>query len=121
MAKQSRLEKEALDIRPELELMNSYQKNINEYSEDHKNAKSDGDVKGKGVGAAAEPYLLPNENASKTAYKPTLRTDSGGGALDIAQRDHLININIYSETNAYGENSVDTSKNIADGQYVVIR
>ena len=121
MAKQSRLEKEGFIKRPELELMNTYQDDVNEYSSEHKNAKSDGDVKGKGVGVASNPYLLPDENGSKTSYKPTLRTDDGGGAVDIAQRELLENINIYDPTNEYGTNSVDTSKNIADGQYVVIR
>lgn len=121
MAKQSRLEKEAFIKRPELEMMNTYQDDINEYSSEHKNAISDGDVKGKGVGTTPNPYLLPDENGSKTSFKPTLRTDAGGGALDIAQRDLLENINIYGPLNEYGTNSVDTSKNIADGQYVVIR
>ena len=121
MAQQSRLEKEAFIKRPELEMMNTYQDDINEYSSEHKNAISDGDVKGKGVGVAAHPYLLPNPEESKTNYKPTLRTDDGGGALDIATRQTLENINIYSKENQYGPESVDTSKNVADGQYVVIR
>lgn len=120
MARQSRLEKEGFEVRPELEGMNDYQRENNEYSENHKDAKSDGDVMGKGVGVAAQPYLLPNENASKTGYKPTLRTDDGGGSVDISMRQTLENINIYNETNSYGENSVDTSKNIADGQYFFV-
>lgn len=121
MAKQSRLEKEGFIKRPELEMMNTYQDDVNEYSSEHKNAKSDGDVKGKGVGTATHPYLLPNELESKTSYKPTIITNDGGGALDIAQRELLENINIYSKENQYGPQSVDTSKNVADGQYVVIR
>jgi hypothetical protein len=121
MAQQSRLEKEAFIKRPELEMMNTYQDDINEYSSEHKNAISDGDVKGKGVGGSAHPYLLPNPDEPKTSYKPTLRTDDGGGALDIAQRETLENINIYSRENQYGPNFVDTSKNVADGQYVVIK
>ena len=119
MAKQSRLEEEAFIKRPELEMMNTYQDSINEYSSGHKNAISDGDVKGKGVGAAANPYLLPNPAEPKTSYKPTLRTDDGGGALDIITREALESINIYSKKAEYGPNSVDTSKNVADGQYVV--
>lgn len=118
MAKQSRLEKEGLQQRPQLEMMNDYQGSINEYSEQHRDAQSDGDVMGKGVGAAAQPFLLPDENASKTSYKPTLRTDAGGGSIDIAQRNLLASTNIYSDMNAYGENSVDTSANVAKGQYV---
>ena len=121
MGKQSRLEKEAFIKRPELEMMNTYQDEFNEYSENHKNAKSDGDVKGKGVGTASNPYLLPNENESKTSYKPTLITDQGGGAIDIQQRALLEGINIYGPDNQYGPNSVDTSANVADGQYVVIK
>ena len=122
MAQQSRLEKEAFIKRPELEMMNTYQDDINEYSSEHKNAISDGDVKGKGVGGASYAYLTPDDTLPKTDHsRQTLRTDAGGGSVDIAQREYLQNINIYDKENAYGENSVDTSKNVADGQYVVIR
>ena len=116
---QSRLEKEAFIKRPELEMMNIYQDDVNEYSSEHKNAKSDGDVKGKGSGSASYPYLLPNADEPKTSYKPTLKTDEGGGIVDITQREMLENVNIYNRENQYG--NVDTTKNVADGQYVVIR
>lgn len=122
MAKQSRLEKEAFIKRPELEMMNTYQDDINEYSSEHKNAISDGDVKGKGVGSASYVYLTPDGTLPKTGHsRQTLRTDAGGGSVDIAQREYLQNINIYDKENQYGPNSVDTSKNVADGQYVVIK
>lgn len=117
--KQTRLEREAIESREELLVKNDYQRGDNEYSENHPDAKSDGDPLGKGVGTAATPYLLPNEKASKTSYTPTIRTDDGGGGLDVAQRNLLKGINIYSALNAYGPDSVDTSKNVADGQYVV--
>lgn len=117
--KQTRLEREAINTREDLLVKNDYQRGDNEYSENHKDAKSDGDPLGKGVGTAATPYLLPNEKASKTSYTPTIRTDDGGGGLDVAQRNYLKEINTYSQLNAYGVDSVDTSKNVAEGQYVV--
>ena len=116
MAEQSRLEQEAFIKRPELEMMKDYQKD-NQYSANHKDAQSDGDVMGKGVGTTPNPYLVPNRNASKTSYTPNMRTDAGGGSLDISKRNELLNINIYNEDKQYGPESVDTSKNIADGQY----
>ena len=119
MAKQSRLEQEGFIKRPELEMMNDYQKGdqTTEYNSGHKDAISDGDIKGKGVGVTPNPYLVPNRNASKTSYTPTMRTDAGGGALDINKREELLNVNLYNEDSEYGPESVDTSKNIEAGQY----
>ena len=119
MAQQSRLEKEGIQKRSSLELMNDYMKGdqSTEYSANHKDAQSDGDAKGKGVGSTPNPYLVPNANASKTSYTPTVRTDAGGSSVDINKRNELLNINIYSKDTEYGPNSVDTSQNIANGQY----
>lgn len=122
MANQSRLEEEGLKLRHDAIVKNDYQRGDqnSEYSEIHKDAKSDGDVKGKGVGTAANPFLVPNRNGSKTSYKNTLITDDGGSIVDKTQRNYLESINLYNETREYGPQSVDTSANVADGQYVVI-
>ena len=113
MAKQSRLEKEAIDLRKETLLKNDYGKE-NEYSTEHPDAQSG--EKGKGVGVG-EPYLLPDPLASKTSYKSTLITDKGGNTADINKRQEAQMINIYGPNNQYGPDSVDTSVNIEDGQY----
>ena len=120
MGKQSRLEQEAIEKREDLLLMNDYQSN-DEYNEDHKNAKSDGDIKGKGTGVAPFAYLLPDRNAPKTIGKTTVNTSSGGSGLDIQQRETLLNINLYSPINSYGPDSVDTSIIVGKGQYTFIK
>lgn len=119
MGQQTRLEKEGLNYRENNLPKSEYQRESNEYSAEHPNAKSDGDARGKGVGTAAHAYLLPDENASKTSYKNTLITDKGGSSVDTTQRTYLQSINLYNENRAYGPNSVDTSANVADGQIIV--
>ena len=79
-----------------------------EYSANHKDAISDGDAKGKGVGVA------PGRNKG---IPYSLRSDAGGSSVDEAKRAELMNMNTYSKDDEYGPESVDTSKNIADGQY----
>jgi hypothetical protein len=54
-----------------------------------------------------------------------LDTTAGGGAYDIhgrngvGGRNRLMTYNIYNNDNAYGPDSVDSSMNIEDGQYVM--
>lgn len=119
MAKQSRLEKEAISFRNDTLILNDYMKDNNEYSENHDDAKWTGDEKGKGVGVSATPYLIPDERGSKTSFTPTLMTSDGGNLTDHNTRKALEIINLYGKDNQYGENSVDTSANVAQGQYVV--
>lgn len=130
MAEQSRLEAEALEYRKESLIQNDYQKDIElNYSESHEDAKSHGDENhplGKGTGNGGHTYILPNKNASKDGYTTTLDTTKGGGSYDIfgrpgvgGGRNKAFSINIYNPQRPYGTNSVDTSANVADGQYVV--
>lgn len=107
MGKQSRLEKEAIEKREELEVKTKYNKD-HEYSEDNGEKSS---------GTAADPYLIPNSNSSKTIYKPTVRTNDGGNDVDKDKRKDLQIINIYNKDNEYGPDSIDTSAN--DGQYII--
>lgn len=121
MGKQTRLEQEGIQKREELLLMNDYQATDNEYNENHKDAKSDGDLRGKGTGAAPFAYLLPDRNAPKTIGKITVNTNSGGSGLDVQQRETLLNINLYGPMNSYGPDSVDTSSNVEKGQYTFVK
>lgn len=124
MAKQSRLEAEAIETRKEHLVKNDYQKLVNEYSETHPDALSDGDPLGKGTGNDIT-YSLPDATKSKHQYTRNVDTANGGGQYDIEGRNgrggrkRASVVNIYSSVAPYGEDSVDTSKNIEEGQYVI--
>lgn len=130
MGKQSRLESEALNYRKETLIINDYQKEVGkEYSADHEDAKAHNDELhplGKGTGSGGHTYSIPNPNASKTQIKRQIDTENGGGSYDIygrpsvgGGRNRLLAINLYSKEEAYGFDSVDTSANVLEGQYVV--
>lgn len=124
MAKQSRLESEAIDKRHELEVISDYQKNTNEYSEQHEDALSNGDPQGKGTGISMG-YSIPGQTTNKGINYANIATNSGGGLYDIEGRNgiggrkYLETINMYNSVNSYGVDSVDTSKNVAEGQFIV--
>lgn len=124
MAKQSRLEAEAIETRKEHLVKNDYQKLVNEYSETHPDALSDGDPLGKGTGNDMT-YSLPDATKSKHQYTHNVDTTNGGGQYDIEGRNErggrkrATVVNIYSSAAPYGEDSVDTTKNIEEGQYVI--
>ncbi len=124
MAKQSRLEAEAIETRKEHLVKNDYQKLTNEYNETHPDALSDGDALGKGTGKDIT-YSLPDATKSKHQYTHNVDTENGGGLYDIEGRNGIGGrkrasvVNLYSSVSQYGEDSVDTTKNIEDGQYVI--
>lgn len=124
MAKQSRLESEAIDKRHELEVISDYQKNTNEYSEQHEDALSNGDPQGKGTGISMG-YSIPGQTTNKGINYANIATNSGGGLYDIEGRNgiggrkYLKTINMYNSENSYGVDSIDTSKNAAEGQFIV--
>ena len=124
MAKQSRLESEAIDKRHELEVISDYQKNTNEYSEQHQDALSNGDPQGKGTGVSMG-YSVPGQTTNKGINYANIATNSGGGLYDIEGRNgiggrrYLETINMYNAENSYGVDSVDASKNVAEGQFIV--
>ena len=131
---QSRLEEEAIIKRKELLLHLNYDKE-NEYSDNHPDALATGDPQGKGVGSAnsSYSYLLPDRKGSKTSYRNTITTNvEAGGQYDIegvkglngafqgnSGRNFLMTINLYSNVEEYGPDSVDTTQNVLDGQYQV--
>lgn len=127
--KQSNLEKKGFEQR-QVELVRSdYNKNDG-YSATHEDALSnpadETKALGKGTGNGGHLHSVPNYDLPSTLMNySNLDTTAGGGAYDIhgrngeGGRNRLLKINIYNKDNAYGHNSVDTSENIADGQYVM--
>lgn len=103
----------------------------NEYSADHKDAMHNEadktDMRGKGAGGTGRLYLpISDEYDYKTGasrYKPTVNTETGGGAYDIDGnpaffggengRNWAKRINLYGpdgtgEYGEYGRNLIDT-------------
>ena len=142
MAKQSRLEIEGISKRDELQLKNKYFEDVesnakNEYSYTHEDAKATGDPLGKGTGMSMgftvpgestlrsidRSNFVTTEDASPTGFGPGGSYDINGyGALEgRSGRRYLQTINLYKPGNEteYGPTSVDTSRNVADGQIVV--
>lgn len=125
MGKQSRLEFEALNKRHDLQVISDYQKEVNEYSESHKDAMSDGDPLGKGTGVSMG-FSVPGQTTNKGINYSNIDTTKGGGQYDIDGRDgvgggrkYSASMNLYNNENSYGPESVDTSANVAEGQYIV--
>lgn len=128
-AKQSTLESRGMEERQIESVRSDYGKN-NVYSEAHEDALSHPDepekVLGKGTNSGGHQHYTPDHSKPSTLINySNFDTASGGGYYDIhgrneqGGRDRLLKINIYSKDNAYGPNSVDTSANINDGQYVM--
>lgn len=124
-SKQSNLERKGIEERHNEIVRSDYNQNDG-YSETHKNALSDGDVKGKGTNSGGHQHYVPDYSKPSTLFNySNLDTTAGGGKYDIegrngfGGRDRLLTINIYNKDNAYGPNSVDTSANINEGQYVM--
>lgn len=129
--KQSNLEKKGIEQR-QIELVRSdYNKNEGfKYGPEHVDAISDPNDEtkalGKGTGSSGHEAYVPDASKSPYSYNySSLDTSAGGGAYDIhgrndqGGRNRLLKINIYNKDNAYGPNSVDTSANINEGQYVI--
>ena len=122
---QSCLEKRGIEERNTEIVRSDY--NINdEYTATHKDAISDGDAMGKGTGHGGHTAWLPD------CSKPTgmidysnFDTENGGGCYDINGRNDIGGRNkamassMYNKENMYGANSVNTTLNVAEGQYVV--
>jgi hypothetical protein len=127
--KQSSLEINAIEERHNELVRSDYNKN-NAYSESHEDAISNPEDKnkilGKGTNSGGHQHSVPDKTKSKTLFNySNFDTNNGGGAYDIhgrneqGGRNRLLKINLYNKDNAYGPNSVDTSANIEEGQYVM--
>lgn len=119
---QTCLERRGMDERHAEILRNDY--NIHDqYSETHIDALSDGDPQGKGTGHGGHSHWLPNCEGPKGVIDySNFDTAHGGGLYDIEGRNGIGGRNrqmaysMYNYDNQYGDNIVDTSKNIQDGQ-----
>lgn len=132
--KQTRLEQEGIKIRKETIIKNDFNNKTDVYNEEHDKTRSHNDElhpHGKGTGHPGHTHTIPNRYASKTAIDKTqFDTENGGGSYDIfgygkvggknkaGGRNFSKSINLYSSERQYNENSVDTSKNVEDGQWV---
>lgn len=142
MAEQSRLENIGITKRTQLISKNDYNKLPDkEYNESHPDAKSDGDPLGKGSGvsmgysvARPDDFSI-DEKGNRTQRMNygtvmTHETDSqtiggsfdrlGKAELQHSGRVQLMSMNKYQpgEGHEYGIDSVDTTVNRADGQYI---
>ena len=99
------------------------------YSESHEDALSNPNDEnkplGKGTNTGGHQHTTPDFTKPQTLFNySNFDTTSGGGSYDIhgrngqGGRNRLVKINIYNKDNSYGMGSVDTSLNIAEGQYV---
>lgn len=125
--KQSNLEIKGIDERHKEIVRSDYNKQ-DFYDENHIDAMSDPSdetkIMGKGTNSGGHQHYVPDPSQKGYNYS-NLITSEGGGAYDIHGKDgkggrnRLLNINIYNKTNPYGFDSVDTSANIDEGQYVI--
>ena len=140
MAEQSRLENIGITKRTQLISKNDYNKLPDkEYNESHPDAKSDGDPLGKGNGtpmtyaeAKPEEFSIDEYGVRKQRmnYETLSTKENGdktiGGSFDRLGRTgldsgrlKLMSMNKYKpDSNEYGIDSVDTTVNRADGQYI---
>lgn len=139
MSTQSKLENLAIGKRDSLVISNEYQNTGGLiYDENHSDAKSNGDPNGKGNGitmgyAIADPtsFIINPDGTrvQKINYSSLITTENGtttiGGEYDrngVASipksgRFGLETINKYNSSNEYSIDSIDTTANVALGQY----
>lgn len=127
--KQSYLESQAIEARQTHLIRSDYNKQ-DVYSDSHEDAISNPDdankALGKGTNSGGHQHYVPDSTRSSSTYNyNNIDTNNGGGGYDIhgrnevGGRNRLLNINIYNKNNSYGPDSVDTSANIDEGQYVI--
>ena len=126
-SKQSTLEIKGIDERHKEIVRSNYNKQ-DSYDENHNDAISDPNddtkIMGKGTNNGGHQHYVPDPTQKGYNYS-SLNTTDGGGAYDIhgrngqGGRNRLLSINIYNKTNRYDFDSVDTSANIDEGQYII--
>ena len=101
----------------------------NVYNASHPNALSTGDLHGKGTGHSGHGHWLPNQQSSistmnninysnfDTADNTGLARTGAGNLTDYNARIQALNRQLYGPQNPY--ESIDTSRNRHEGQYVV--
>lgn len=99
----------------------------NPYTATHPNAVSDGDAKGKGTLHGGHTHWLPSCNgvANNRINYSNFDSENGGGCYDIEGRNGIsgrkraLASSLYNKEAQYGAKLVDTSANVAEGQYFV--
>jgi len=120
---QTCLEKRGMEERHE-EITRSDYNIENQYGPTHPDAISDGDPQGKGTGHGGHTHFLPDcTKPTTTINYSNFDSENGGGYYDIkgrngiSGRERSLAISLYNKEIQYGANLVDTSANVADGQY----
>ena len=120
---QTCLEKRGMEERQQ-EITRSDYNIENQYSVTHKDAISDGDAQGKGTGHGGHTHFLPDcTKPTTTIDYSNFDTENGGGYYDIEGRNGIsgrkraMATSLYNKEEQYGPTAVDTSANVADGQY----
>ena len=120
---QTCLEKRGMEERHE-EITRSDYNIENQYGPTHPDAISDGDPQGKGTGHGGHTHFLPDcTKPTTTINYSNFDSENGGGYYDIkgrngiSGRERALAISLYNKEIQYGPTLVDTSANVADGQY----
>ncbi len=120
---QTCLEKRGMEERHE-EITRSDYNIEDQYGPTHKDAISDGDPQGKGTGHGGHTHFLPDcTKPTTTINYSNFDSENGGGYYDIEGRNGIsgrkraLATSLYNKEIQYGPTLVDTSANIADGQY----
>lgn len=122
---QTYLEKYGIESRKENLVHNDYFNEDTEYKSEHKDAISDGDIRGKGTGHGGHIHTIPNQDKPKSIDYSSFNTNNGGNVYDIegfegkGGRKYLQTISLYNEENQYGAHMIDTSANKADSQILM--
>jgi hypothetical protein len=120
---QTCLEKRGMEERHE-EITRSDYNIENQYGPTHPDAISDGDPQGKGTGHGGHTHFLPDcTKPTTTINYSNFDSENGGGYYDIkgrngiSGRERALAISLYNKEIQYGPTLVDTSANVAEGQY----
>ena len=122
---QTCLEKRGMEERHQ-EITRSDYNIENQYGATHPDAISDGDAQGKGTGHGGHTHFLPDcTKPTTTINYSNFDSENGGGYYDIEGRNGIsgrkraMATSLYNKEAQYGPTLVDTSANVADGQYYV--
>ena len=117
------LEKISMDERHEVIVRNEYNSD-NEYSATHPNAlniDNGDDKRGKGTGSAGHSHWLPDCSGQLGIINySNFDTDisfHAGNRDDNDARTKAMARSLYNKDNEYSANIIDTSQNVAEGQY----
>ena len=119
---QTCLEKVSMEERKE-EIVRSDYQSTNKYTSTHNDALATGDAQGKGTGHGGHTHWLPNCNGTLGVFDysnfDTSPKSGAGNNDDNTARDTAFARSLYHYDSTYSAKSVDTSANVADGQYQI--